>query len=90
MPFGIIQRLLQEEFDAAGVGLLGRIFAVKRLIQAAQKIFRVETVTQVCDEADVLLGGASEFENGEAAGVADLSEELLESATRGDCSRGDL
>src|SRR4030095_7332254 len=81
VPFGIVQRLFQEKFDPPRVGLLGRIFAVKRLIQAAQEILRIEAVAQVCDEADVLLRGASQFENGEAASIADLGEELLQSAT---------
>ena len=75
----VIEVLLEEILDAARIGLVGQIGA-EGFINAADQILRVNLMSEVDQEIDVFLVGAGEIEDREADYVADIEEELFETA----------
>ena len=62
--------------------MIGGVLRAESFVENLQEILGVEAVAQIGDEADVLLGGASQVENGEAGLAADIFEELFEPTAR--------
>ena len=87
----IIQRLAEEVLDAARIGLI-RLVLAERVVQDLQEVFGVQAMAQVGNEADVLLGGAAEFQDGQAGLASNVGEELIESPAwprGGESARGE-
>jgi len=59
MILRIVQRLPQKKVDAAGIGMIDRVFHAEGVVQNLQEIFGVEPVPEAGDEIHILLRGAA-------------------------------